>query len=153
DDHVSEYLPGTWYARGKYFPGGDQQTGNGVRHKGIVRYTVGQRKGLNISLGKRVFVTKINAADNTVTLADTPLMQSVVRVGGLEFSKLTREDIKDGITLGVKLRYLAPIVDARVRLVGDEAILEFDTPQKSPTPGQSCVFYDGEDVAFGGIIL
>ena len=121
-------------------------------HRGIIHYTVGQRKGLEIALGRRMFVTEISAATNTVTLEDSPRISRTVYISGLVFSKLTPRCCGK-IKLGVKVRYLAKIADADVEFLdGGKAVARLHLPERSVTPGQCAVFYDGDDVAFGGYI-
>ncbi len=122
-------------------------------HFGIAKYTVGQRKGLGISLGKRVFVSEINSKENTVTLSDEPKMSDTVTVTDIVFSGIEEPLPMQEFILSVKVRYLAKKVECRVKYLGDgvaEAILK--EPQRSVTPGQSAVFYEGEDILFGGFI-
>lgn len=119
-------------------------------HKGIIRYTVGQRKGLGISLGERAFITKIDAESNRITLESAPLLldtlklSDVVLTGGAE--KCFRAE--------VKIRYAARPAPASVRILdGGGAEVRFDDLQRSVTPGQSAVFYLGDTVVGGGIIV
>ncbi len=122
------------------------------RHKGIINYTVGQRKGLGIALGQPMFVTAINADDNTVTLAPAGgEFSDCVSVSGLSFQALEGKDgIYDNLT--VKIRYAAKPVPCKVIINNGHADVEFFTPQRAVTPGQSAVFYEGNKVAFGGFI-
>ena len=124
------------------------------KHKGIIRYTVGQRKGLGIALGERMFVSAISARDNTVTLAKEPAKASFVTVDGLVFCGAVASMGEAEYRLRVKLRYLAKPVDCSVTVVdGELARVSLDAPATSVTPGQSAVFYDGDgDVLFGGFI-
>ena len=122
-------------------------------HSGIIKYTVGQRKGLGIALGKRVFVTDINAEKNTVTLSETPKETDTLTVTDIVFSGLDELSVGEEITLRVKLRYLAPRVECLVKYLGEgKALVKLSAPQKSVTPGQSAVFYEGDTVLFGGFI-
>ena len=123
------------------------------RHKGIIHYTVGQRKGLEIALGKRVFVTDIDPVANTVTLGDAPRKSDTVRVENIVFSKMERPESTLKIRLGVKLRYLAKIADGEVTVEPNGcATVVFDLPQGSVTPGQTAAFYDADGCVFSGII-
>ncbi len=122
-------------------------------HSGIIKYTVGQRKGLGISLGKRVFVTEIDAENNTVTLSENPSMEDKLTVTDIVFSGQEEMEVGEELILKVKLRYLAPKTECRVKYIGDgRAEVLLDSPQKSITPGQSAVFYDGDTIVFGGFI-
>lgn len=122
------------------------------RHKGIINYTVGQRRGLGIALGERMFVSAINPDDNTVTLQNA---------GGDGFTSATLTDMNYQLmperSVGehdvlVKIRYAARPVPARLIVNGDGAKIFFDTPIKAVTPGQSAVMYEGGKILCGGII-
>ncbi len=124
------------------------------KHNGIIRYTVGQRKGLGISLGERAFVTGIDPVSNTVTLSASASLTENVYVEDLVFSSIappTDSDIR--MRLKVKLRYHSEPQDATVIFMasgGAEVIL--DAPARSVTPGQSAVMYDGDLLVAGGFI-
>lgn len=122
------------------------------RHKGIIHYTVGQRKGLGISLGERVFVTDIDPENNTVTLSPAVSGRSEIRITDMVYSGMAAPTAETTVTLDVKLRYTAPLISASARLYPDgSATLTFDTPQKS-APGQSAVLYKNGVVMCGGFI-
>ncbi|MBQ3099554.1 MAG: tRNA 2-thiouridine(34) synthase MnmA [Clostridia bacterium] len=137
------------------FPEGNFVDGEGNvlgRHKGIINYTVGQRKGLGVALGRPMFVVSINPCNNTVTLAESgkEYMDSFT-VSGLVFQALAQGDGEYNDLL-VKIRYAAKPVPSKVVINGDKAVVYFETPQRAVTPGQSAVFYKGNRVAFGGFI-
>lgn len=122
------------------------------KHKGMIHYTIGQRKGLGISMNKHIFVTKKDASTNSVTLADEDkLFTDKVIIKGINlipFDKIDRE-----IRVEAKIRYSQSQSPAIAEQTGtDEITLVFDTPQRAPAPGQSAVLYDGEHVIGGGII-
>lgn len=122
------------------------------KHLGIQYYTVGQRKGLGIALGRPAFVTKIDPAARTVTLqfAEHTFAKRIT-ITDLNF--VGDEPRTEGeLCRAVKIRYAAPPVPATVRFEGECATVEFDTPVRTPAPGQSAVFYDGDRLAFGGVI-
>ncbi len=122
------------------------------RHKGIIHYTVGQRKGLGISLGERVFVTEINPKDNTVTLSTNMSGKSVVYLTDVVYSGMSIPDSETVVELDTKLRYTAPLVKTIAYLYPDRtAKLELDNPQKF-APGQSAVLYRDGVVLCGGFI-
>ena len=122
-------------------------------HRGIIGYTVGQRKGLGVSLGKRMFVTRIDPEKNAVVLSDSPDYTDTVKVRNICFSGISPAESGMVISGEVKLRYLARPIPAMATFVGEEnAIITLNTPEKSVTPGQSAVFYDGEKLLFGGFI-
>ena len=126
-------------------------------HSGIMNYTVGQRKGLGIALGKPAFVVKINAETNEVVLGENrDLFSDCVKSTETVFTcdKL-REEAKSeaGLHVKAKIRYASKPADAVVRLYGDgRAVTTFTQPQRAATPGQSIVFYKGELLAGGGVI-
>ena len=122
------------------------------RHRGILHYTVGQRKGLGIALGERMFVSHIDPVANTVTLSRDAERGSLrFTVTDPVFSGISPRDEGQG-RFTVKLRYLAPPVPVTVRFEGGRVQATLDTPAPALTPGQSAVFYEGDRVAFGGFI-
>ncbi len=150
DDYVG-YLE---KALGKSFPEGDFLDANGRvigRHKGLIRYTVGQRKGLG-SFGQPMFVSRLDPVANTVTLVPSGReFSATMTVSELNFLKLSPR--MDGELLcDVKVRYAAKPTPCRVVFDGNKATVTFSSPVRAVTPGQSAVFYCGDDVLFGGII-
>ncbi|MBE6635778.1 MAG: tRNA 2-thiouridine(34) synthase MnmA [Ruminococcaceae bacterium] len=121
-------------------------------HSGIIRYTVGQRKGLGISLGARAFVTDIDPVANTVTLSTEDAYFSRVLISGIVYSGMRRPGEGEELRLSVKLRYSAPPVMSTVRFFSDRAEILTDTPVRAVTPGQSAVLYDGDILVAGGFI-
>ncbi len=123
-------------------------------HEGITHYTVGQRKGLGIALGARAFVTEINPEADTVTLDFEPKSSTVVHISDIVFTGLARPMQTVKIKASVKLRYQARPTEALAEINPDgTAVLYFDEPQKSVTPGQSAVLYNEDfTVLLGGII-
>jgi tRNA-specific 2-thiouridylase len=123
------------------------------RHRGILHYTVGQRKGLGIALGERMFVSHIDPECNTVTLSrDAERGSQDFSVGDVVFSGLSPQKTGEMVCT-VKLRYLAPPIPVTVCFDGDTLRAKTKTPIAAITPGQSAVFYDGDRVLFGGFIL
>ena len=123
------------------------------RHKGITRYTIGQRKGLNIALGKPVFVQKICPETNEVVLgSNEDLFTTTVRANRLNFMAV--EDIPEEIGALGKIRYNHRGAWCTVeKTKEDEILCTFEEPQRAITPGQAVVFYDGDIVAGGATIL
>lgn len=114
------------------------------RHKGIHRYTIGQRRGLNIALGYPVYVTKINADDNTVVLGprEELLSNSLTAVNVNWLINPLQEAVKGK----VKIRYNHTGSPARIIPAGpDEVNIKFDQPVSSVTPGQAAVMYIEND--------
>ena len=136
-------------------PEGDFVDENGIvlgRHKGIIHYTVGQRKGLGISLGQRAFVTNIDPIANTVTLSPDLLGKDEVYLTDVVYSGMTPPGEETTVELEAKLRYTAPLVKASATLYPDKtAVLKLSSPQKF-APGQSAVLYCNGTVMLGGFI-
>lgn len=119
-------------------------------HKGFAHYTVGQRKGLGIGLGVPLYVAEIRSDDNTVVVAGAGQMKvDEIRVGKVNFVGLRPEG---EFRTSVMSRYRGAEAPATVTLDGDLATVRFDTPQARPAPGQTAVFYDGDEVVGGGTI-
>ncbi len=122
-------------------------------HKGVHCYTVGQRKGLGIALGKPAFVSSINAEDNTVTLSvDTPLIKGF-KVQKINFMAVPHVEI--GERYFVRVRYRAKPVECYIENVSNNVVdVDFAVENPPVAPGQSAVFYDDNGViSFGGIIV
>jgi tRNA-uridine 2-sulfurtransferase len=126
-------------------------------HKGYPFYTIGQRKGLDITFGKPVFVTRIDPDNNTVTLGDEEdLEQNEMTVGKINLVKY--DAITPGMEAVTKIRYkdkgtlsnLFPIISSVE--TGHALSVRFYENAKGIAPGQSAVFYEGDDVIGGGII-
>ena len=149
-------------------------------HQGILHYTIGQRKGLGIALGKPAFVTGIDSEKNQVVLGDNQELfkTKVVSDGnillGIDFSRLAQQEREarqadgesgEARSLGIigfddmsgitaKIRYAAKPAAASLKLLPDGKILAtFEEPQRAPTPGQSIVFYQDDLVLGGGFIV
>ena len=149
-------------------------------HQGILHYTIGQRKGLGIALGKPAFVTGIDSEKNQVVLGDNQdlFKTEVVSDGnillGIDFSRLAQQEREarqadgesgEARSLGIigfddmsgitaKIRYAAKPAAASLKLLPDGKILTtFEEPQRAPTPGQSIVFYRNDLVLGGGFIV
>lgn len=118
------------------------------RHKGLCHYTVGQRKGLGIALGKRMFVTEIDPLENTVTLTEEGRISSHVELSDPVYSGfIPGSDAAKTMHAEVKIRYKSPMYHARVTFAENEITLDFDSPVKGAAPGQTAVIY------LNGVIL
>ena len=147
-DFIREYT-------GKTFPEGNfiDKDGNTLgTHKGIIRYTVGQRKGLGLSFDSPRFVVSKNPADNTVTLGKSEeLFHETVFA---ERVNILSEDLKNEIRCEAMVRYNQKPQPATAYFLDDNTLkVVFDTPQRAPSPGQSLVLYLGDKLLGGGIIL
>ena len=122
-------------------------------HKGIIHYTVGQRKGLGLALGYPVFVVAIRPESNEVVVGrNEDVMAGKLYANRLNFMSI--ENPQDGMRVKAKIRYNHEGAWCTIRLKGKD-LLEcvFDEPQRAITPGQAVVLYDGEYVAGGGTII
>lgn len=156
------FIPDGDYARfireftGKTFPEGDFLLTDGSvigRHRGVIGYTIGQRKGLGISYSEPLYVTSKSAEKNTVTLGTA---------GELFLSELTARNFNlislaepptEPLRVNVRTRYHAKEAPACALFNGDGTVtLRFDEPQRAISPGQAAVLYDGDVVIGGGII-
>ncbi len=121
-------------------------------HRGQLHYTIGQRKGLGIALGKPAFVTAKSAVHNTVTLGENEDLFTT-RVVAKSINLIPFDRMEAPMHLTAKARYRQAAAGARVEQIDENTILaEFDTPQRAVCPGQSLVLYDGDYVIGGGII-
>ena len=119
-------------------------------HRGIIHYTAGQRKGLG-AFGKPMYVKTVCPNDNTVILCTAEeRFASEITVSSLTWCGITPS--ANEFRAQVKIRSTARPADAQISINGPQAHIVFETPQLSPSPGQSAVFYDGDTVLGGGII-
>ena len=124
------------------------------KHFGIIRYTVGQRKGLGIALGAPAYVISKDSASNTVTLSTDESRLFYKRVEVKDVNLIAADSLSDGTAVTAKLRYKHKDQPARIFSTGENRIiLEFSSPQRAPAPGQAAVFYDGDIVVGGGTIV
>ena len=120
-------------------------------HKGYPFYTIGQRKGLGIAMGKPVFVIEIIPETNTVVLGDEKdLQRQQMWVGKLNLQKY--QQLPDGMEVTTKIRYKDKGTLSHIYHEDAQLRVDFYAGAKGVAPGQSAVFYEGEDVLGGGII-
>lgn len=120
-------------------------------HEGYPFFTIGQRKGLGKGFGKPMYVTEIRPKDNTVVLGDVEdLMRNGMFVGQLNMQKF--ESITEPTELVTQVRYNSNGSLSKISENGDQMEVEFYSNVRGIAPGQSAVFYDGDDVVGGGII-
>lgn len=156
------FIPDGDYARfieeytGIKFPKGDFVDKNGKvlgTHSGIIRYTIGQRKGLGIALGAPAYVLSKNTENNTVTLGTNDDLFSDTVIAA-ETNWVSVSCPEEPIKVEAKVRYnmkaqpatLFPLEDGKIKVV-------FDRPVRAVTPGQALVCYDGELLLCGGTII
>ena len=122
------------------------------QHKGLANYTIGQRDKLGLAMGYPVYVYKMDRATNAVHIGNLKQLYA----GGLMASGMnwvSMEIPQETIEVSARIRYNSPEVKAYLTSTGDNTVrVEFAQPQKSVTPGQSVVFYDGEVVLGGAVI-
>ena len=137
----------------KTYPEGDFVNKRGEvlgRHKGIIRYTIGQRKGLGIALGHPVFVTAKDIDNNRIVLGtNDDLNCSALEADSFNW---IYEKPEGEIICKAKTRYNMREVPCRAHCEGDRVIVKFDLPVCAVTPGQAVVLYDGDYVVGGGTI-
>ena len=122
------------------------------KHRGIIHYTIGQRKGLNLSLGRPAFVTEIRPETNEVVIGtgEDVFTEGLV-CSHLNFMSIP--GISGELPVTAKIRYNHAGEEATVRMTGpDQAEVRFARPVRAVTPGQAVVFYQGDCVAGGGTI-
>ncbi len=123
------------------------------RHRGIIHYTVGQRKGLHLAMGHPVYVTEIRPETNEVVIGEAEdVFTDHLRCDRLNFMSIP--DLQEERPVTARIRYNHAGAPARIRPAPDgSADVFFDEPVRAATPGQSVVFYEGDIVLGGGIIL
>ena len=122
------------------------------RHRGLIHYTVGQRKHLGLAMGHPVFVKELRPASNEVVITDNEALFSFSLRAG-DVSWMAEEAVTDGELVRAKIRYNHRGADARIFREGDLIRAEFAEPQRAVTPGQAAVFYRDGYILGGGTIL
>lgn len=141
---------------GERMPGeGDFVTRDGTvlgKHKGITHYTIGQRKGLGLSMGEPVFVSELRPKTNQVVVGEEPqVFKKELLCDHLNFMGM--EDLEEPRRVWAKVRYAHKGQWCRIERQGRDLIrAEFEEPVRAITPGQAVAFYEGEYVLGGGII-
>ncbi len=120
-------------------------------HKGVLRYTVGQRRGLGIAAKEPLYVVAIDAEKNEIVLGtEDDTLSAGATVGRVSF--VSGAPPAQEFRATAKVRFRHPGAEATVRVSGDHLTVVFDSPQRSVTPGQALVLYDGKEVLGGGWI-
>jgi tRNA-specific 2-thiouridylase len=122
-------------------------------HDGYPFYTVGQRRGLNVAVGEPVYVTEIRAGDNTIVVGrKSELLHRRFRVHDVTMQKYPFPT--EQLRVDAKIRYKDPATPATLHPQPDGSmIVEYDEPKSAITRGQSTVWYEGDDVVGGGVIV
>lgn len=120
------------------------------KHKGIIYYTIGQRKGLGISFNKPLYVISINKENNTITLGDEEYLfkDSLIATDANIFIK----EIPDKVY--AKVRFRGPLTPAKIKLLDNGDLkVDFESKIRAITPGQSVVFWNKDGVLIGGGVI
>lgn len=150
NDDYSAYLA----SLGVTSPPGDIVDGRGNvlgTHNGIINYTVGQRKGLG-AYGKPMFVTGLDPERNAVVIGENGAQYGIGLVAD-RLNLIDRDAVTEPFRASVRIRFRAKEQPALIIPEGDGFRAIFDEPQRSITPGQSAVIYDGDTVVGGGRII
>ena len=147
-DFIEQYT-GNSYPQGNFI---DTQGNVLGRHNGIIRYTIGQRKGLGIASSAPLYVLGVNPAENTVVLgSDESLYSRSLKASDINLISVS--SIEEPMRLKAKIRYRQPEQWATVTQTDDDTLeILFDEPQRAITKGQAVVLYDGDTVVGGGTI-
>lgn len=143
------------YYSGKKYPAGNFIDRNGTvlgQHKGIIHYTVGQRKGLGISAKNPLYVCGIDTLDNAVILGGNRELFSC-DLNAVDFNWIAFDTPPEKFRAKAKIRYRHVEQWAEINVIGEKNVhIRFDEPQRAITKGQAVVLYDGEIVLGGGVI-
>lgn len=160
NDHfrfLKENAPDKMHGEGDFINSEGQRIGT---HKGIEAYTIGQRKGLNISLGHPVYVSAIDADSNSVTLNDTDVYSDEMTVGNISEMGMRIDEIDSADEFTVRVRYAHRGEAANVYVIPSEnkdiaptLKVKFKKPVRAIAPGQAAVFYIDGCICFAGTIL
>ena len=147
--HIIELQTGCKAAAGNFV----DRCGNVLgTHRGVIHYTIGQRKGLGIAAGEPLYVCRICPQSNTVVLGRNEDLFST-EADAADFNWISGESPKQAIRCKVKIRYRQAEQWATVTPCDEHDVhISFDDPQRAVTPGQAAVLYDGDIVLGGGTI-
>jgi tRNA-specific 2-thiouridylase len=121
------------------------------RHKGIIHYTVGQRKGLGVAFGHPMYIKEIRADKNEIVLSDLEQTCREILCRGMNFMSIPEPEVGEEIRCQAKVRYRKYSQEALLTKVGVDLFkVSFDEPVRFAAPGQSAVFYDDNDCLIGG---
>lgn len=143
-------------ATGREYPAGDVTDSSGKvygRHGGLINYTIGQRKGLGIAFGKPMYVIGKDMERNRLIVGDGEELLSKA-LNASELNWIAFEKPEKPFSCRAKTRYRMTEQPCTVYPASDGTVhVEFDKPQRAITPGQRVVFYDGDIVLGGGVIM
>ena len=123
------------------------------QHKGIIHYTVGQRKGLNIAFGKPMYVVKLRPDTNEVVLgSNEDVFTNILYCNRINFMAI--DDLREPMEVKAKIRYNHKGDSCIIKKVDDDLVeVEFNEPQRAVTPGHAVVFYKDDYIVGGGTII
>ena len=123
------------------------------KHDGIALFTVGQRRKLGIAAGERLYVVRIEPETNRIVLGKlSELQTSGMIVGNLNWTLI--DELSVPLDATVKIRYRSPFAPAKIKPLADQRVrVTFEKPVPGVCPGQAAVFYDGDIVLGGGVIV
>ena len=141
---------------GKHYPEGDFVDPQGHvlgRHRGIIHYTVGQRRGLGVSGSRPLYVKEIRPDTNTIVLGEDRDLYQHTAIAE-DFNWISMEAPTGPIQVKARARYHQPEQPATAYVLPDGRVrVDFEAPQRALTRGQAIVLYQGEDVVGGGTIV
>jgi len=118
-------------------------------HGGVALHTIGQRRGLNVATGSRVYVVDTDTASGRVTVGPPEALEAA----GLEADQLNLlAPLSGTVRVHARIRHRSAPVAATARIDGERLTVTFHAPQRAVAPGQSVVLYDGDTVLGGGVI-
>ena len=121
------------------------------KHRGYPFYTIGQRKGLEVAVGAPLYVTEINPDTNTIILgAKEDLQKQEMQVR--DYNLIKYESLPGDVEVLTKIRYKDPGMMSTIDEENDQIKVLFHQKVSAIAPGQSAVFYEGDDLVGGGII-
>lgn len=150
-DFIRNHENGSVPGEGNYV----DESGNILgRHKGIMHYTVGQRKGLGVAFGHPMYIKEICADRNEIVLSDSEPTCRAILCGNMNFMSIPEPEEGEAIRCQVKVRYRHFGQDALLEKIGDDLFkVSFDAPVRFAAPGQSAVFYDENSCLIGGGVI
>lgn len=122
------------------------------KHRGIIYYTVGQRKGLDLQLGYTAYVSEIDAGKNRIVVSDNDSLFKDIVIAK-DVNMMAAADLSEPVEAFAKIRYNHSGADCAVQVVEDRLICKFKEPQRAITPGQALVVYKDGVVLCGGEIV
>ena len=152
DDNYSRFLREYMPEMAKPGPILDREGNTLGEHRGILFYTIGQRKGLGISAKKPLYVVAIDRGRNAIIVGSKEDVYSVELIAA-DINWIAKQSLKQPLELKAKIRYRHREADAVITSISSrEAHVKFKQPQMAITPGQAIVFYDKDTVVGGGTI-